>query len=161
MSTLNDIGDTLVAAVKSYLGDQACRDYGAIFRSMGLPPLECNQIAVWMRDSERNPSVSNRCADYRIETWVIQIARCCPAIESQEAFPFDALEKEAACFYRDIQLIDECLTCSIKDLLDPFTVCRDDAVVLGVQPDGSRQGGCYASEIWVQYKRPVCCPEEE
>lgn len=128
------------------------------FVSLGRPPAECNNIAIWYDSSGRNRSDNGDCTTNVLDSEiVVTITRCCVAADSGLEFDFAQEEKDAECFHSDLDALISCISCAASTLLEDH-ILSCGTIIDEVQLDQERLGGCYSADIRLSFTEEICCP---
>lgn len=157
---MRDILTELISELQACFDDDC--DYKFLL-TMGRPPAECNTIAVFPSTSTRLRSTasSNRCRTTREEFAEILLTNVCHSIDADTDWDWAAEEKQMACVLDDVETIEACLQCHLREWLEPFVNCSDDELyVVSVVYDDMRSGGTYSVRWTIRWLRAICCPED-
>lgn len=130
--------------------------------SRSRPPADCDTIAAWMDLSQsitqNSPVAGVTGTTIYKETLGFTLTRCCVRDPSMALDQLLLLEQaDAQCFYRDVQIMRDCLACCAPAILRAnYNVdCHGDAASM-VQFEGE-SGGCAQATVFVSWKQAVCC----
>lgn len=122
------------------------------FVSLGIPPAECNSIAVWLESSQRARSDNSECCTSIFNTDInITLTRCCG---EREVFDPKAEDKDAECFLNDLCRLRDCLSCGSCVLADYDLGCG--GLISEVRMDMEKQGGCYSATLTLGITEDCC-----
>lgn len=155
MSFWYDIGSALLAQLNVCLPE--C-EY-ATYVGTGRPTADCNSIVFWPSISSYNGLRMDRCVrSYRTERATITLTRICGNVDSQVQFDPAREDKDAQCFYEDLERIVQCLICDTNDVLKPFRIdCGDESLVRDVVFEVERLGDGYQADVILQFDRALSC----
>lgn len=126
------------------------------FVSLGEPPADCNSIGIYLDRKDRNPA-NGECSSSILDTTVkVMITRCCG---EQEVFSSTQEEADALCFLTDLDLLVNCINCSLGEALSDALSCS--AYISSIDTDLEKQGGCYSATLELELTEQDCCLEEE
>ncbi len=154
-TTATDILDV----IRGCLGP-AC-DY-KIALTRGVPPAGCNSIAAYWGDTVAAPQRSDcpilkPCGPSVLDTHQLNILVTNICIKPDGGqFDWAAEQKAAECFYRDLEIVEQCLRCqdwtNIAGI-DGFKSLEYRRTVR----DAAAQGGGYAARIVLDITSRQCC----
>lgn len=145
----------LLEQIRLCLDDTSC-EY-SYFVSLGIPPAECNSIAVWHGDIVRSRENSECSNSFISRDLNITITRCCVRADAAVGFDQVAESDDAMCFLSDLESLIECLVCTDPPLLSGKTMACA-ATMNSVRLDLEKLGGCYSATINLSYDDVICCP---
>lgn len=152
MSTYSLIRN-LLDQIQECMDDSDCKY--KTFVSLGEPPADCDSIAAWLEESSRN-DVSPECKTTLLDTTIkVMITQCCVAADAELEFDPAKEQKDAECFLNDLDLLRQCINCSLESndgLSCNLTLSR-------ISTDVEKMGGCYSATLELEMTEQECCPE--
>lgn len=130
-------------------------------RSRGLPPLECNYIAVSFGD-ELLGEFSN-CSDWgdcetEISTYefnvYLAIGDVTPLVNKN--YGFDVEDVVTACFYNDLTQLKQCVLCTDYSTLKiDYNIASISSLRVDIR---DHQGGAFVATVRMRLEVNECCP---
>lgn len=153
----NDVAADILAQIQGCLPDYCSYK---LLRSRGLPPADCNTIALaW---GNRIPVSETGCigllpCDRVVEqSFTLVLTRCCDGLDSRESFSTDDEDDETVCFERDVQIVEECLECGDWSQLG-VDHGINSLVLESTRRDSETEGGCMTAYLGVVISSNECC----
>lgn len=160
-----DILAAIETCMRTYLGPNRCDEY-LFLRSRGIPPADCNSIAVTYTDRGvahigdcAHTTAYSPCPDYIATLGMrVVITRIClrPDVGAGGSFDAVAEDAEAACFMDDLDALEACIMCG-----DWRQIGVDHRVAKlrydGTSEDVETEGGGYSAYLDITLVGSECC----
>jgi len=154
----NNVAADLIVRIRACLGEGCAYD---VFQSRGMPPAECDQIAlVWgdARTIRSGDCGGAECDTERSHTLNLVLTKCCIGVDAGNSGKWDSSKEheESRCFYRDVETIEHCILCNdFRQIV--FDHGLESLSLRGVSFSPMTSGGCMSATISLEIIESVCC----
>lgn len=156
------VASDILDAIRACLGE-GCRY--KIVRSRGRVPAEnCDSLAAYWGDRDFEPF--SDCEDLvpctegtDIDVLNILLTKICVGPDGDINFNWDLEDETAACFWNDLETIENCIRCG--DFTDLESQGVTGVSYSGTEIDDEARGGAYDAVIKITITSKFCCPVVE